>query len=105
MLPDGRRLGAAIANDRWLVDDVLAPVFAVDEAGLPVHRLVYLELARGHMKTGGAAAIALAEVLLGDGSTDVVIAALDRDQAAIALENVDGFARRNPRRQRSDDGN
>ena len=96
VLSDGRRLGDALAADPWVERELLEPVFAVDEAGLPVHRLVYLELPRGHWKSGGAAGIALALVSLGDESTDVVIVAGDTDQGRIVLENIDGFVARNP---------
>ncbi len=96
-LADGRRFGAAVGVDGWLERDLLAPVFARDAAGLPAYRLVYLELPRGHWKSGGAAAIALTEATLDDEPTDVVVAAADRDQAAIVLENIDSYVARNPR--------
>jgi phage terminase large subunit-like protein len=96
VLADGRRLGETLTRDRWVVDDLLGPVFASGGDGLPRHRLVYLELARGHWKSGGAAAVALAEALVVDEATDVVIAAADRDQAAIVLANIDGYVARNP---------
>jgi phage terminase large subunit-like protein len=95
VLPDGRRFGDAVGPDVWLERDLLAPVFARDASGLPRFRLVYLELPRGHWKSGGAAAIALTEATLVDAPTDVVIAAADRDQAAIVLENLDGYVARN----------
>lgn len=96
VLPTGRRLGESIANDPWVVDEMLAPVFARDESGMPRFPLAYLELPRGHWKTGCAAAIALEMVLLASVPTEVVIAAADRDQAAIVLAALDGYLARNP---------
>jgi hypothetical protein len=57
VLADGRSVGEAMAGDPWVERDLLWPVFAVGEAGLPVYRLAYLELPREHWKSGGAAAI------------------------------------------------
>ncbi len=57
--------------------------------------LVDLELARGHWKSGGAAAISVAEAILEPG-TDVVIASGDTEQAAIILGHLDGYLDRNP---------
>jgi phage terminase large subunit-like protein len=94
VLADGRKVGAALGADPWIADDLLAPAFERDEAGLPQFRLFYAELPRGHWKSGGAAAIAVTEAVLESG-TDVVIAAADRDQAAIVGENVDGYLSRN----------
>ena len=98
VLPDGRTVGDALARggDDWIVDELLAPAFAVDGEGLPLHALVYEELARGHWKSGGAGVIALTEAILEPG-TDVVIAAGDVDQAAIVLGHLDGYCARNPR--------
>lgn len=95
VLPDGRRVGDASGPDGWIERDLLRPVFARDAAGLPAHRLVYLELPRGHWKSGGGAAIAVTEAVLHP-STDVVVVAADRDQAAIVAENIDGYLARNP---------
>lgn len=94
MLSDGRRVGEALAADAWIEDDLLRPVFDRDVNGLPRHRLVYLEVPRGHWKSGGAAAVAIAEAFLGH-STDVVVAAADRDQAGIIGENISGYLHRN----------
>ena len=94
VLADGRRVGDALEADRWIEEDLLAPVFERDERGLPRFRLVYLELPRGHWKSGGAAAIALTEAVLNP-DTDVVVAAGDVDQARIVTENIDGYLRRN----------
>jgi phage terminase large subunit-like protein len=95
VLADGDAVGDRLAADPWIERDLLAPAFARDEHGLPRHRLVYVELPRGHWKSGGVAAIGTAEAAL-HGSTDVVIAAADSDQARIVLENVDGYLARNP---------
>src|SRR4051794_8209521 len=94
VLADGRTVGAALAADQWIERDLLVPAFARDEQGLPAHRLVYVELPRGHWKSGGAAAIATAEAALYPG-TDVVVGAADADQARIILENVAGYLARN----------
>jgi hypothetical protein len=94
VLADGRTVGEAMGEDGWIVERILAPTFARNDAGRPRFKLVYIELPRGHWKSGGAAAIGTTEAAL-HGSTDVVIAAADRDQAAIVLENVDGYLARN----------
>jgi hypothetical protein len=95
VLADGRTVGDGLRNDPWIGLHVLAPILEVDEAGLPRYRLVYLELPRGHWKSGGAAAIATGEAALHP-STDVVIGAVDTDQARVVLENVAGYLQRNP---------
>lgn len=93
ILPDGRRVGEAIVADPWIVDDLLTPAFAV-EADKPKFALIYNELGRGSWKTGGAAAIALAEAVLEDG-TDIVVAAGDTDQASFLMQALDGYLERN----------
>ncbi len=90
VLADGLRVGDALADDPWIERDLLRPVFDRGADGLPLNRLVYLELGRGHWKSGGAGAISLVEAIL-EPSTDVVIAAADTDQANIVGENIDGF--------------
>jgi len=95
VLSDGRRVGDAVGADPWITTSMLQPVFAVDADGLPLNKLVYLELARGHWKSGGIAAVALAEAIL-HGSTDVVIAAADADQARVVFDNIAGYLDRNP---------
>jgi len=92
VLADGRTVGEAMANDAWVTERVLRPALALDGAGSSLYRLTYVELPRGHWKSGGVAAIALTEATL-EPSTDVVIAAADRDQAAIVLEYADLFDR------------
>ena len=94
VLADGRTVSEAMHADGWVEEWLLRPVFARDGEGLPRFRLCYLELPRGHWKSGGAAAVAIAEALL-HGSTDVVVAAADREQAGIVTENVDGYLARN----------
>ncbi|MGH3053938.1 MAG: hypothetical protein ACRDL7_03050, partial [Gaiellaceae bacterium] len=94
VLADGRTVGEGLVSDPWIRDRLLVPILAVDEAGLPRYRLVYLELPRGHWKSGGAAAIATAEAALHP-STDVVVGAADTEQARIILENVAGYLRLN----------
>ena len=96
VLADGRSVGEALDGDEWIERDFLRPVFENDEQGLPRYRLVYIEVPRGHWKSGGAAAIACAEAMLNP-NTDVLVAAADRDQAAIVGENIDGYAQRNRR--------
>lgn len=94
VLPNRLRLADAIGADPWIVRDLLRPVFDCDEAGLPLHRLCYLEFPRGHWKSGGAGAIAITEAVL-HASTDIVIAAADLDQARIIGQNISGFLGRN----------
>lgn len=84
-----------MTNDPWVERDLLVPIFSTGEAGLPLFSLVDIEVARGHWKSGGAAAVAVAEAVLEPG-TDVVIAAGDTDQAAIVLAHLDGYLERNP---------
>ena len=81
VLPTGQRGGDVVGGDPWIERDLLRPVFERDADGLPRYRLAYIEVARGHWKTGGAGAVAVAEAVLHD-STDVVVCAGDRDQAA-----------------------
>src|SRR4051794_25156209 len=79
ILSDGRQVGAALNEDRWVERELLRPILA-EENGRPRYALVYEELPRGHWKTGVAAAIALVHCTL-HRDTDVVVAAADRDQA------------------------
>ncbi len=90
----GDRFGALWAADPWITRDVLRPILARTPDGLPRHKLVYIELSRGHAKSSYAAAIATAEVVLND-STDVVVVAADRDQAKFISEHIDRFLRDN----------
>jgi len=100
VLSDGRTVGEALEGDGWIEEDLLGPVFERDDSELPRYRLIYAELPRGHWKSGGAAAIALAEAALND-STDIVVCAADVEQAAIVLENIEGYLERNPALRRS----
>jgi hypothetical protein len=93
VLPDGRRVGD-VDGDPWIERRVLRPVFEQDD-GLPSHRLVYLELPRGHWKSGAGAAIAVTEAML-NASTEVIVCAADRDQAAIVGDHIAGYLHRNP---------
>lgn len=95
VLANGRTVGEGLRTDPWIEQEMLRPAFAKTEDGKPRFRLVYTELPRGHWKSGGVAAIAVAESALHP-STDVVVAAAGREQAAIVLENVDGYLARNP---------
>lgn len=99
-LPDGRRLADCLDRDPWIVRDVLAPIFAVDATGLPLHPLCYIELPRGHWKTGGIAGVAITEALLHP-STEVIAAAVDVDQAGLILDSIHGYLARNPYLRRS----
>jgi hypothetical protein len=94
-LQDGRTIRDAAETDPWIVDELLRPVFQTDGDGLPLHRLIYNELARGHGKSLYAAAFALAEATLYP-STEVIVAAADTEQASIILEHIDGFTARSP---------
>lgn len=96
VLNDGRTVGEALGADKWIEDKMLAPIFRRNvRDGMPYHRLCYIELPRGHWKSGAAAGVALTEAVLSD-STDVIVAAADTDQARIILENIDGYCARNP---------
>jgi phage terminase large subunit-like protein len=95
VLPTGVTVGQALAADPWIEREILKPVFARNDKNLPLHRLCYFELARGHAKSLYAAAIALCEALL-HRSTDVIIAAGDKDQAGIVMDHLRGFVERNP---------
>jgi len=96
ILPTGTRVGESIENDPWVVDQFLGPVFETNRKGFPRYSLVYLEMGRGSWKSGGLAATAIAECVLFPG-TDVVICAVDADQARIDLDALDGYIRQNPR--------
>jgi phage terminase large subunit-like protein len=95
VLSDGRTVGEGVLHDPWIRARMLAPVLERDDSGRPRYRLVYVELPRGHWKSGGAAAVATVQAALYP-STDVVVAAADTDQARIIFENVDGYLDRNP---------
>jgi hypothetical protein len=94
-LQDGRTIRQAAAIDPWIITELLGPVFQLDDEGLPLHRLVYDELGRGHGKSLYAAAFALAEATL-HSSTETIVAAADTEQASIVLEHIDGFVERSP---------
>jgi phage terminase large subunit-like protein len=94
VLSDGRTVTEGVDRDPWIRERILAPVLEADEVGRPRYRLVYVELPRGHWKSGGAAAVATAQAALYS-STDVVVAAADTDQARIIFDNVEGYLRRN----------
>jgi hypothetical protein len=96
VLPNGQAVGEALASGRdlWVVEELLGPAFATRDDGMPRLSLVYSELGRGSWKSGGAAAIALAEAVLEPG-TDIVIAAGDIEQATIVLAHIDGYLDRN----------
>ena len=96
----GSRVGDVLGRDSWIEESVLKPTFRCGADGLPLHKVVYVEVARGHWKTGAGASIAVAEAMLQQ-STDIVICAGDRDQAAIVLEALDGYLNRNPDLARS----
>jgi hypothetical protein len=98
VLPHGRSVGEEIATgrDSWIEEEMLGPAFAVNEFGLPLFSLVYLELGRGSWKSGGSAAVACTEAILEPG-TDIVVGAGDVDQGAIILGHLDGYLDRNAR--------
>jgi hypothetical protein len=97
-LSDGRTVGKALATDPWIEAELLRPAFARDGSGLPSVRMLYLELPRGHAKSFYGAGIATAEAVLAD-STDVVIAAGDRDQAVqVRLDSEVGWVPLTPPR-------
>ena len=98
ILPTGTRVGESIEKDPWVVDKFLGPIFETNRKGLPKHSLAYLEMPRGSWKSGGLAAVAIAEAVLFPG-TDIIICAVDRDQAAIDLDMLDGYVRSNPKLQ------
>lgn len=93
-LPDGRRLRETLPADEWVERDVLEPILATDDEGLPSNDMVYVELARGHWKTGGVAAISMVEALRSPG-TQVYAVASDLDQARLLVEAMAGQCRRN----------
>lgn len=95
-LPDGRRLGASLGEDPWLERDVLLPILAEGDDGLPVNRYVWIELSRGHAKTFTLAAVAMAEASSSYG-TDVLCVASDADQARLITESLAGQCFRNPK--------
>jgi phage terminase large subunit-like protein len=96
-LPDGEFWATAFERDPWIEADVLAPILARNDDGTPRHRLVWIELARGHAKTSLVAGVALARALSGGHGVNCFALASDADQAALVLEALDGQCRRNPR--------
>jgi len=98
VLPTGKRVGESIENDPWVTEKFLCPIFETNRKGLPKHSLCYLEMGRGSWKSGGLAAVAIAEAVLFPG-TDVIVCAVDVDQAKIDLDALDGYLRQNPRLQ------
>jgi Phage Terminase len=95
-LPDGRRLSETLPDDSWIVDNVLTPILVQDDAGRPVHRQVWIELARGHAKTSSVAAVAMAEALRGP-VTHIYALASDQDQARLLIEAIAGQCFRSPK--------
>jgi len=95
-LPDGRRWAETLPDDPWIERDVLTPILEQDDDGRPAHRQVWIELARGHMKTGAVAAVALVEAVRGHG-THVYALASDQDQARLLTEAIAGQCQRNPK--------
>jgi hypothetical protein len=93
VLPNGKHLGEV--EESWQTEHVFGPLDAIDEAGAPLHRLIYLELPRGHAKTAVLAAEALTAAFL-DGDIRVYFGAGDQDQARIGLDMLTGFIKRNP---------
>jgi phage terminase large subunit-like protein len=93
-LPDGRRWRDTLPADPW-IEDMLRAILSTGEDGLPRYKVIYIELARGHLKTGGAAGVSLVEALREPG-TEVFAVAADLDQARLLLEALNGQLRRNP---------
>jgi phage terminase large subunit-like protein len=96
ILPIGKAVGEAIAKDPWVTDKFLGPIFERNRKGFPKHSLCYLEMGRGSWKSGGLAATAIAEAVLFP-QTEIIICAVDVDQAKIDLDALDGYIRQNPR--------
>jgi phage terminase large subunit-like protein len=94
-VPDGRPLAETLPADPWLEHDVFRPILATDDAGLPLHRQVYVELARAHAKTSSCGMVAVAYAL-DSPLTEVLGLAADLDQARLLTESIEGQRRRNP---------
>jgi phage terminase large subunit-like protein len=93
-LPSGQTFGESFAADPWVEHDVLRPILAQDEDGLPLSRLAWLETHRGSGKTTIAGAIAVEEAVQHP-LTYVYAIASDTEQAGLLLEAIDGFCRQN----------
>src|SRR2546425_45394 len=85
-----------MGRDRWLKQDVLDPVMALTDAGLPLYRHCWVELPRGAGKPPPAAAISLTEAIRG-AETEIIAIASDAEQARLLLEACAAFTRRSPR--------
>jgi phage terminase large subunit-like protein len=93
VLKDGKPLRDAL--EPWQIDNILAPLDARTPAGMPVYRLLYIELPRGHAKTTIAAAEALTELATSAPFRRVYAFATDEKQADLLRDAAAGFVRRN----------
>ncbi len=83
---NGEPLGRHL--DPWQRADFLA--------ALTTTRHVWWERPRGHSKSRDAAAVALADLVLGPPGQRIYFCATDQDQAALAFDSLRGFVRRSP---------
>lgn len=95
VLVTGERLADVIDRDPWIRDNILMPIFAVNDSGLPVHRDLWKQLHRGSGKTLLIAATSIADILLHE-NCEWVCAASDKDQASLLIQAANGLIRRNP---------
>jgi hypothetical protein len=85
ILEDGRPFGEVI--EPWQVEDFI---------GVDSHRNSYLERPRGHSKTGDTGTDIVTDLMLGPTGQRNIASAVDRDQAALLLEDVIKKFQRNP---------
>lgn len=95
-LPDYRTLAEARPADPWLWDNVILPIMRRREDGLPLHRLMWLEMTRGAGKTGTIMRTLITKAMLNPGTLAIVIAG-DLDMAKLSAEVGQGECFRNPK--------
>lgn len=83
---DGTSYGATL--DEWQREDFATFFDTLNHT--------WWERPRGHDKTGGAAAVALTELLFGTPGGRLYFTATDSDQAALAYDSVRGYVNRSP---------
>lgn len=86
ILDNGKKYGDCY--DDWQEDKIFKPISQ--------NQFNYIELARGHDKTGSLAWLALESVVKFQPEQNIIIAACDKDQAKILLDSAKAYIRRAP---------
>jgi hypothetical protein len=90
VLDDGRLYGEAF--EPWQEEFLFVPISQGKNA--------YIELPRGHDKTGAVAWISIEWLIFGDPEQSIIVAAADKEQAQILLTDLDAQVRRVPALQK-----